>query len=108
MGKSWIEQFLWYQAVAKFSHYHCNNSIFTVAKYQRDCSKKGQTQSFSIVGAQHQNARAERAIQNFMYMDRIFIVHASLHWYDKGSEDISLWSFDVKHSVWVYNQFPRK
>ena len=35
---------------------------------RRNCVKKGQSQTFSGVGAQHQNARAERAIQTIMYM----------------------------------------
>jgi hypothetical protein len=34
------------------------------------------------------------------------MVHASLHWTEQGSDDISLWSFAVKHSVWIYNQVP--
>ena len=52
------------------------------------------------------NARAERAIQTIMYMARTFMVHASLHWTDRGSDDLSLWSFAVKHSVWKYNRVP--
>jgi hypothetical protein len=34
------------------------------------------------------------------------MVHASLHWTERGSEDLSLWSFAVKHLAWVYNCFP--
>ena len=34
------------------------------------------------------------------------MVHVSLHWTDRGSDDISLWPFVVKHSVWVYNRVP--
>ncbi len=34
------------------------------------------------------------------------MVHASLHWTDRGSDDLSLWSFAVKHSVWIYNRVP--
>ncbi len=29
-----------------------------------------------------------------------------LHWTDCGSDDLSLWSFAVKHSVWIYNCVP--
>jgi hypothetical protein len=29
-----------------------------------------------------------------------------LHWTKRGSDDLSLWSFAVKHSVWVYNRVP--
>jgi len=34
------------------------------------------------------------------------MAHASLHWTDHGSDDLSLWSFAVKHSVWIYNCVP--
>ena len=34
------------------------------------------------------------------------MVHASLHWTDRGSDDLSLWSFAVMHSVWIYNRVP--
>jgi hypothetical protein len=38
-----------------------------------------------------------------MFMARTFMVHVSLHWTERGSDDLSLWSFAVKHLVWVYN-----
>jgi hypothetical protein len=41
-----------------------------------------------------------------MYMARTFMVHASLHWTDRGSDNISLWPLAMKHSVWVYNRVP--
>ena len=108
MGKSRFEKWLWYQAAAEVSHYHGNNGIFTTAEYRHDCNKKGQTQFFSVVGAQHQNAQAERAIQTIIYMSRTFMVHASLHWSERGSDDIYLWSFAVTNSVWLYNRLPSK
>jgi hypothetical protein len=40
-----------------------------------------------------------------MYMVQTFMVHASLHWTERGSDNLSLWSFAVKHLVWVYNRF---
>ena len=106
MGKARFEQWLWDNCVSEVKHYHGDNGIFSAEEFRRDCTEKGQTQSFSGVGAQHQNARAERAIQTIMYMARTFMVHASLHWSDRGSDDLSLWSFAVKHSVWVYNRVP--
>jgi hypothetical protein len=36
--------------------------------FWRNCKEKQQSQSFSSVGAQHQNAHAERAIKTIMYM----------------------------------------
>jgi hypothetical protein len=71
--------------------------------FRRDY-KEWKSQSFSSVGAQYQNARAERAIQTIMHtMARTFLVHASLYWTEIGSDDLSLWSFTVKLSEWVYN-----
>ena len=108
MGKSPFEQWQWNQDVAEFSHYHSNNGIFTTAEYRHNCKKKGQTQFFSGVGAQHQNVRAERSIQTIIYMAHNFMVYASLYWYERGSGDIYLWSLSVKYSVCFYNRFPRK
>jgi len=106
MGMAHFKQWLWDQCVSKVKHYHGDNGIFSAEEYRRDCYEKGLSQSFSGVGAQHQNARAERVIQTIMYMAQTFMVHASLHWTDRGSDDLSLWSFAVKHSVWIYNRVP--
>jgi hypothetical protein len=106
MGKSRFEQWLWDMAYAEVKHYHGNNGIFSSEESRAECLGKDQSQFFSGVGAQHQNARAKRAIQTIMYMARSFMVHASLHWTDRGSDDISLWPFAVKHAVWLYNQVP--
>ena len=105
MGKARFEQWLWNKAYAKVKHYHGNNGIFSAGEYGQECMDKGQSQSFSGVGAQHQNARAERAIQT-IYMAHCFMVHLSLHWTDQGLNDISLWPLDVKHVVWLYNCVP--
>jgi hypothetical protein len=56
--------------------------------------------------AQHQNAHAEHAIQTIMYMARTFMVHASLHRTERGSDDLSLWPFAMKHLIRVYNSVP--
>ena len=69
--------------------------------------KEWQSQSFSSAGAQHQNAQAEHAIRIIMYKARtFFMVHASLHWTERVSDDLSLWSFEEEHSVQVYNRVP--
>ncbi len=62
MGKTRFEQCLLDQCVSEVKHYHGDNGIFSAEEYRHDCDEKGQSQSFSGVGAQHQNARAERAI----------------------------------------------
>ncbi len=39
------------------------------------------------------------AIQIIIHIAHTIMVHVSLHWTDRGSIDISLWSFAVKHSL---------
>jgi hypothetical protein len=79
MGKERFKQWLYDTAYADVKHFHGNNGIFASEQYHQECIEKGQTQSFSGVGAQHQNAKAKQAIQTVMYMARTFMVHASLH-----------------------------
>jgi hypothetical protein len=50
---------MWDQCISEVKHYHGDNGIFSAEEYCRYCDEKGQSQSFSGVGAQHQNARAE-------------------------------------------------
>ena len=59
MGKAHFKQWLWDNCVSEVKHYHGDNGIFSAEEFCRDGTKKGQTQSFSGVGAQHQNARAK-------------------------------------------------
>jgi hypothetical protein len=77
MGKARFEQWLWDQCVSKVKHYHGDNGIFSAKEYCHNCDEKGQSQSYSGVGAQHKNAHAERVIQTIMYITRTFMVHAS-------------------------------
>ncbi len=70
MGKERFEQWLYDTAYTTVKHIHGDNGIFASDQYQQECAEKGQMQSFSGVGAQHQNAKAERAIQTVMYMAR--------------------------------------
>ena len=90
MGKERFEQWLYYTACVEVKHFHGDNGIFSSEEYRLECSEKKQSQSFLGVGAQHQNSKAERAIQTIMYMACTFLVHSSLHWTDMGADDISL------------------
>jgi hypothetical protein len=93
-------------AYSEVKHYYSDNGIISAEEYHQECMDKGQSQSFSGVGAQHQHAWAKHAIQTIMYMACCFMVHSSLHWTDQGLDDISLWPFAVKHAVWLYNRVP--
>jgi hypothetical protein len=81
---------LWDQCVSEVKHNHGDNGIFSAEEYRRDCEEKGRSQSFSGVGAQHQNARAERAIQT-----RLPILLQLLRELIEGLVGT--------HSVWIYN-----
>ncbi len=63
-------------------------------------------QSFSGVGAHHQNGLAELSIQTIMYMIRTFIVHISLYRSKYGADNLALWGIAVKHAVWLHNHIP--
>jgi hypothetical protein len=80
MGKAGFKQWLYDQCVCEVKHYHGDNGIFSVEEFWCDCEEKQQSQLFSSIGTQHQNAHAERAIQTIMYMAQTFMVHTSLHW----------------------------
>ena len=95
-------------AAAKISHLHSDNGVFTADMFCEDCKFKRQSQSFSGVGAKHQNFLATRAIQTIMYMARTFMVHVSHHWCERGVDDLGLWGFAVKHAAWVYNRVPNR
>ncbi len=58
MAKECIEQMLWELAAAEICRLHSDNGIFNVELFVQDCKNKFQTQSFSGVGAHHQNALA--------------------------------------------------
>jgi hypothetical protein len=68
MGKACFGQWLWDMAYAKVKHYHGNDGIFSAEEYCQEFMDKEQSQSFSGIGVQHQNARAKHGIQTMMYM----------------------------------------
>ena len=108
LAKSRLEEWLWELACVEINHIRSDNGVFVADEFRNDCAEKHQSQSFSGVGAQHQNARAERAIQTIMYMARTFMLHVSLHWTERGVDDLSLWPFAVKHAAWLYNRIPNR
>ena len=108
MGKQCFEQWLFELAHLEVAEYRSDNGVFTAEEFRKECAEKDQKQTFSGVGAQHQNARAERAIQTIMYMARTFMLHVALHWDEYHVDDLSLWPFAVKHAVWLYNRLPNR
>ena len=68
MAKTHLEERLWDLACTKIKHIHSCNSVISADALHEDCTEKHQSQSFSGLGAHHQNAHAEHAIQTIMYM----------------------------------------
>ncbi len=68
VSKVSFEEWPWEILAAQVKHYHSNNGIFPSAEFHKQCKEDSQRQSFSGVGAQHQNVEAERSIQTVMYM----------------------------------------
>ncbi len=99
LAKIKCEEWLCEQVAAEIHHLHSDNGVFTADSFWQDCSNKKQSQSFSAVGSQHQNAQAECAIQSIMYMMHTFLIYVSLHWDDRGVDNLSLWSFVVRHAA---------
>jgi hypothetical protein len=108
MSKLKFEEWLWERARVSVHHYHSDNGVFTSSLFKEACAEERQSQSFSGVGAQHQNAESEHAIQTVMHMGRSFMIHAALNWGEDGSDDISLWTFAVNHAAWLYNRIPQR
>ncbi len=67
MGKEHFEQWLYDISCIEVKHFHGDNGIFSSEEYRLECSEKKQLQSFLGVGGQHQNSKAERAIQIHVY-----------------------------------------
>jgi hypothetical protein len=107
-SKERFEEWLWNMALAEVKRYHSDNGVFVADEFREDCKSKDQKQTFSGVGAKHQNARAERAIQTIMYMARTFMLHAAIRWNERGVDDLSLWPFAVRHAAWLYNRLPNR
>ena len=84
--------------------YHTDNGIFTSDHLQADLESKRQQDSFSGVGAKHQNGCAERSIQSTVNSARAMLIHAYTHWPDETDTD--LWPFAMTYAAWLHNHIP--
>ena len=108
MAKIHFEEWLQDLASTEIKHIHNDNGVFVADVFHAHCTEKLQSRSCSGVGAHHQNAHAEHAIQTIMYMTQIFMLHDSLHLSRYGVDDLALWPFAVMHAIWLYNQILSK
>jgi hypothetical protein len=86
-------------------HYHCDNGRFADASFKEDVATKGQTISFSGVGAHHQNGIAEHRIRNLTESARSMILHAIHHW--PQAITANLWPQALKHACNICNALPQ-
>ncbi len=106
MAKECFENSLQELAVIEIHHLYKDIGIFSADLFIDNCKNKFQTQSFSGVGAHHQNAFVEWSIQTIIYMAQTFMIHVSLHWIKRGDDNLALWGCAVKHAIWLHNCIP--
>ena len=58
-SKRKFDEWLYEEARVAVKHYHSDNEVFNAEIFTESCEADGQTQTFSGVGAQHQNGEAE-------------------------------------------------
>ncbi|KAL7461742.1 hypothetical protein ACHAXS_003253, partial [Conticribra weissflogii] len=108
LGKARFEEWIFNLAGVTVNRYHSDNGVYASPDFKQDCSDKDQVQSFSGVGAQHQNAHAERNIQTLSYWARTMMVHCALHWPSDNADELNLWPFAMEHAAWLYNRLPNR
>ena len=55
MGKTRFEQMCWNLAGVTIKNFHSDNGVYGASVFRDDCISKDQSQTFSGVGAKHQN-----------------------------------------------------
>ena len=85
----------WDLVCAEIKNINIDNNTFTPVVFWEDCAEKCQTQSFSGVGACHQNADVVHAIQTIIHVT----CYTALSEY--GVNDLALWSFAIKYTTWL-------
>ena len=90
IGKHKFEQWVYDLATVCVKSCHNDNGVYDSNAIREDCAGQNQQQTFSGVGAKHQNAAAERCIQTMSYWACTMIVHAALHWPSNGADNLQL------------------
>jgi len=82
-------------------HYHADNGRFSESKFIDDVNLKGQTITFSGVGAHHQNGVAERRIRDLQDNARAMLIHAYRRWPD--AINVHLWPYALRNAADIRN-----
>ena len=86
---------------------HTDNAPFNALEFRDYVAHELHArQTFSGVGAHHQDGIAERAIGTITSWARTMMLHSIIHWPDVA--DIELWPFAMDHAVFLWNSLPRK
>ena len=81
-----------------------DNGIFSSEGFEHEVEEHLQRITFSGVGAQHQNAAAERAIGVAQNVARAMLPHPRVCWPDEF--DPSPWPFALSYAVWIHDRLP--
>jgi hypothetical protein len=85
--------------------YHTYNSSFASTAWKEHLHVMQQTQCLSGVGAHHQNAITECAIQTVTTIARAMLLHLKVHW--PNEYDMRLWPFALQYAAGLYNYTPK-
>ena len=96
-----------YQHGVKILHYHADNGRFNENAWIHHLSRQNpqQTQSYSGVGAHHQNGIAEKRIRDLQDCARTMLIHAQRRW--PGVINEHLWPYAIRNAADVDNNLPR-
>ena len=71
-----------------------------------DLKRKGQTITYSGVGAYHQNGIAKTTIKTITLCAGTMMLHALLHWHEMS--DLELWPFAMDYAIQIWNNMPKQ
>jgi GAG-pre-integrase domain len=82
-------------------HYHADNGRFIETVWREDIRLKGQSISYSGVGAHHQNGIVEKRIRDLQDLSRTSILYAATRW--PNAITTNLWPYALLKSNTVLN-----
>ena len=87
-------------------YYHADNFPFCTKTFVVYITTKSQTIDYTGVGAKHQNAVAEQAIQTVTSWARTMMLHEIIMWPDQAN--LELWPFALNQAVFIWNHLPKE
>jgi hypothetical protein len=87
-------------------HYHADNGLFRSKGFQAALDKSGQTISFTVVGAHHQNGIAEKRIGDLQHRATTLLLLAQCRWPD--AINVHLWPYALRCANETKNTTPSK